>query len=52
MRNLPSKELERVAAALEEHGIENTGIKHDPIPDKDYVALKDPDRIAWEFYSV
>jgi catechol 2,3-dioxygenase-like lactoylglutathione lyase family enzyme len=31
-------------------GIENTGAKHDETLDKDYVAFKDPDRIAWEFY--
>ena len=46
------EELKRVAAALEANGIENTGIKRDPTLDKDYVAFKDPDRIAWEFYSV
>ncbi len=45
-------ELERVAAALNAHGIENTGIKLDETLQKDYVAFKDPDRISWEFYSV
>lgn len=43
-------ELERVAEALEEAGVENTGVKHDPLLDKRYVAFKDPDRIAWELY--
>lgn len=43
-------ELERVAAALEEAGIENTGVKLDETLGKKYVAFKDPDRIAWEFY--
>lgn len=46
------EELERVAQALNAHGIENTGIKLDATLQKDYVAFKDPDRIAWEFYSV
>lgn len=46
------EELERVAQALQEHDIENTGIKLDPTLQKDYVAFKDPDRIAWEFYSI
>ena len=43
-------ELERVAAALKEAGVENTGVKLDPTLGKKYVAFKDPDRIAWEFY--
>lgn len=43
-------ELERVAAALEEAGIESTGVKLDETLGKKYVAFKDPDRIAWEFY--
>jgi catechol 2,3-dioxygenase-like lactoylglutathione lyase family enzyme len=43
-------ELERVAAALKKAGIENTGAKMDDTLGKRYVAFKDPDRIAWEFY--
>lgn len=43
-------ELERVAAALAAAGIDNTGVKLDPAIGKRYVAFKDPDRIAWEFY--
>ncbi len=43
-------ELERVAGALAEAGIENTGVKLDETLGKRYVAFKDPDRIAWEFY--
>lgn len=43
-------ELERVAAALTAAGVENTGSKLDPTLGKRYVAFKDPDRIAWEFY--
>ena len=43
-------ELERVAAALEDAGIENTGVKTDETLGKRYVAFKDPDRISWEFY--
>lgn len=43
-------ELERVAAALSAEGVENTGVKLDETLGKRYVAFKDPDRIAWEFY--
>jgi len=43
-------ELERVAGALAKAGIENTGAKMDETLGKRYVAFKDPDRIAWEFY--
>jgi glyoxylase I family protein len=43
-------ELERVAAALAEAGVENTGAKLDEMLGKRYVAFKDPDRIAWELY--
>jgi len=42
--------LKKIADALEQHSIENTGIKHDEVLDKDYVAFKDPDRISWEYY--
>lgn len=44
------KELVRVAKALSDAGVENTGVKTDPTLGKRYVAFKDPDRIAWEFY--
>ena len=43
-------ELERVAKALADEHIENTGIKFDETLGKKYVAFKDPDRIAWELY--
>ena len=43
-------ELERVAGALAAAGVENTGVKLDETLGKRYVAFKDPDRIAWEFY--
>ena len=43
-------EIERVAAALSEAGVENTGVKLDETLGKRYVAFKDPDRIAWELY--
>jgi catechol 2,3-dioxygenase-like lactoylglutathione lyase family enzyme len=43
-------ELQRVAAALADAGVENTGVKLDETLGKRYVAFKDPDRIAWEFY--
>ena len=45
-------ELERVAAALSGANVENTGVKLDETLGKRYVAFKDPDRIAWEFYMV
>ena len=44
------RELERVAVALADAGIENTGTKTDETLGKRYVAFKDPDRIAWELY--
>lgn len=44
------EELQRVAAALQAAGIENTDVKRDETLGKQYVAFKDPDRIAWEFY--
>lgn len=43
-------ELLRVADALGAAGVENTGVKLDQTLGKKYVAFKDPDRIAWEFY--
>jgi catechol 2,3-dioxygenase-like lactoylglutathione lyase family enzyme len=43
-------ELERVAKALTEADIENTGVKTDATLGKKYVAFKDPDRISWELY--
>lgn len=43
-------ELVRVADALTEAGVENTGVKLDATLNKKYVAFKDPDRISWEFY--
>lgn len=43
-------ELQRVARALSEAGVENTGVKTDPTLGKQYLAFKDPDRIAWELY--
>jgi catechol 2,3-dioxygenase-like lactoylglutathione lyase family enzyme len=43
-------ELERAADALLAAGIENTGVRLDATLGKRYVAFKDPDRIAWEFY--
>ena len=46
------QELDRIANALEDAGIENTGVKVDETLGKKYVAFKDPDRIAWECYMV
>ena len=45
-------ELQRVASALSEAGVENTGVKTDEVLGKRYVAFKDPDRIAWELYMM
>lgn len=45
-------ELQRVALALTDANIENTGVKFDATLGKNYVAFKDPDRISWEFYMV
>jgi len=44
------EELHRFAKGLADTGVENTGVKIDPALNKLYVAFKDPDRIAWEFY--
>ena len=43
-------ELERVAAALAAADLPSTGIRLDPTLGRRYVAFKDPDGIAWEFY--
>ena len=43
-------ELERVAAALESAQVPSTGLTFDPVLQRRYVAFKDPDGIAWEFY--
>lgn len=46
------EDLETIAEALNRNSIENTGIKHDEVLDKDYIAFKDPDRISWEYYMI
>jgi glyoxylase I family protein len=43
-------ELDRVASALNQAGVENTGVKRDDVLGKKYVAFKDPERIQWELY--
>lgn len=43
-------EIERVALALSEAGIWNTGAKTDETLGKLYVAFRDPDGIKWELY--
>lgn len=45
-------ELQRVAAALTTAGVETVGVETDPTLGKRYVAFKDPDKIAWEFYMM
>ena len=42
--------LERVASALEQAGVWNTGVKTDEVLGKRYVAFRDPDGIKWEYY--
>lgn len=44
------RELARVAQSLAAAGVENTGIRLDSTLNRQYVAFKDPDRIAWELY--
>ena len=44
------RELQRVADALAAGGVDSTGVKLDLTLNRRYVAFKDPDRIAWEFY--
>lgn len=43
-------ELDRVAAQLATAAVPSTGVKLDPVLQRRYVAFKDPDGIAWEFY--
>jgi glyoxylase I family protein len=43
-------ELERAAAALDAGKVPSTGLRFDPLLRRRYVAFKDPDGIAWEFY--
>jgi catechol 2,3-dioxygenase-like lactoylglutathione lyase family enzyme len=43
-------ELERVALALEAAQVPSTGLRFDAVLQRRYVAFKDPDGIAWEFY--
>jgi glyoxylase I family protein len=43
-------ELHRFTKKITDAGVENTGVKLDTTLNKLYVAFKDPDRIAWEFY--
>ena len=43
-------ELHRFTKKITDAGVENTGVKLDAALNKLYVAFKDPDRIAWEFY--
>jgi catechol 2,3-dioxygenase-like lactoylglutathione lyase family enzyme len=44
------EELHQFAKRLADSGVDNTGVKMDETLCKLYVAFKDPDRIAWEFY--
>ena len=44
------EELHEFTKKVTDAGVENTGVKMDATLNKLYVAFKDPDRIAWEFY--
>ena len=44
------EELHAFTKKITDAGVENTGVKLDGALNKLYVAFKDPDRIAWEFY--
>jgi len=44
------EELHSFTKKITDSGVENTGVKLDAALNKLYVAFKDPDRIAWEFY--
>ena len=44
------EDLHQFTKKITEAGVENTGVKLDAALNKLYVAFKDPDRIAWEFY--
>jgi glyoxylase I family protein len=46
------EELHRLAKALTDARVDNTGVKLDETLQKKYVAFKDPDRIQWEFYMI
>jgi glyoxylase I family protein len=43
-------ELERVARVLEAAQVPSTGLRFDAVLRRRYVAFKDPDGLAWEFY--
>lgn len=43
-------EIDRVARAMADAGVQNGGAKVDDTLGKKYVAFKDPDGIAWELY--
>jgi hypothetical protein len=43
--------LHKAASALTAAGVEHSGVKAEPsLAGRKYIAFKDPDRIAWEFY--
>jgi catechol-2,3-dioxygenase len=44
------EELHQFTKKITDAGVENTGVKTDAALNKLYVAFKDPDRLAWEFY--
>lgn len=44
------EELHQFTKKITDAAVENTGVKMDTTLNKLYVAFKDPDRIAWEYY--
>jgi catechol 2,3-dioxygenase-like lactoylglutathione lyase family enzyme len=42
--------LDELVERLRAEGSETTGVEHDSVLDKDYVAFRDPDNVQWEFY--
>jgi catechol 2,3-dioxygenase-like lactoylglutathione lyase family enzyme len=42
--------LDELVERLRAEGSETTGVEHDSVLDKDYVAFQDPDNVQWEFY--
>jgi glyoxylase I family protein len=42
--------LEELVERLRAEGAGTAGVEHDPVLNKDYVALRDPDNVQWEFY--
>ena len=42
--------LDEMVERLRAEGVETAGVEPDGVLDKDYVAIRDPDNVQWEFY--